>query len=180
MEIISKSKSHVKPILLLSWLVAVALLLISISMQQNFSARETPIVAEVQQSKGEVLFRGEKRMVWNEAQSGTGIVDGDRVATGKESSALVKFRDGRTLALGNDSQVIISTITHSDSGLTFLVHLVKGTVIADSKKTCLNCRDIVLTSGGQSFVVASGKKEGFIRDIKSKKIEKFSALGTPR
>lgn len=177
MEINSKSKSIVKPALLVSWLVAVGLLVFFISTHQNLAAKESPIVAEVLQSKGEVLFRGEKKIVWNDALSGTGIVDGDRVATGKVSSALVKFRDGRTLALGGESQVIISTITHSDSGLTFLVHLVKGTVIADSKKNCTDCRDIVMTSGGQSFVVSKGKKEGFI--VKAKKIEKFSALRTP-
>ena len=179
METNSKSKSIVKPALLISWLGAVGLVVFLISTQQNLSARESPIVAEVSDSKGEVLFRGEKKIVWNDAVSGTGIVDGDRVATGKVSSALVKFKDGRSLTLGSDSQVIISTITHSDSGLTFLVHLVKGTVIADSKKRCEECRDIVLTSGGQSFVVSKGKKEGFIRDVKSKKIEKFSAPGSP-
>lgn len=179
MALISKSKSFLKPALLISWIGASGLLVFFISTQQNLSSKELPIVAEVMQSNGEVLFRGEKDIVWNEAVTGTVIVDGDRVATGKVSSARVKFIDGRSLTLGGDSQVIISTITHSDSGLTFLIHLVKGTVIADSKKHCDGCRDIVLTSGGQSFVVSKGKKEGFVRDVKSKKIEKFSTLPPP-
>jgi hypothetical protein len=179
MEMIPKLKSFVKPLVLFCWAVAVGLLIFFISKHQGFSARGNPVVAEILKVKGEVQFRSEKKIVWNEASKGTGIVDGDRIATGKFSSAEVKFKDGRSIVLGTDSQVIVSTITHSDSGLTFLIHLVKGTVIANSKAKCAECRDFVLTSGGQSFVVAEGKKEGFIRDTKSKKIEKFNPTVAP-
>ncbi len=176
---IPKSKSFVKPFLLTCWAVAVGLLIFLISSHQSFTAKGNPVVAEILKVKGEVQFRGEKKIVWNEASRGTGIVDGDRIATEKFSSAEIKFKDGRSLVLGANSQIIVSTITHSDSGLTFLIHLVKGTVIADSISKCVECRDLVLTSGGQSFVAATGKKEGFIRDTKSKKIEKFNPTVAP-
>jgi len=176
METVSKQNSAIKPIALFFWLTAIGLLVFLISSHQIYTAKVPKVVAVVLQSKGEVFFRGEKNIVWHEAYRGAGIIDGDRIATGKGSAALVKFTDGRSLALGSHSHVIVSTITHLDNTMTFLIHLVKGAVTADSKVECKGCRDIVLTSGGQSFVLSKGKSESFVRNLKSTKIEKISAM----
>lgn len=177
MQDISESKSTVKTVLAVLWLLAVLSLVYAIYVQDSFFARSIPVVAKIESPKGDVVFRNENKVRWNTASAGSQLIDGDRVSTGRSSSALVSFGDGRRLIVGEDSQVVISTITHSDSGMTFLVNLVKGSVIADSKKKCDKCREIVLRSGGESFSVARGKKQGFFRDVVADKVEKFNVNG---
>jgi hypothetical protein len=165
--------SNVKTMATAAWVVAVGVVLVGIINQDHFLARSIPAVAEVSRSSGDVSFRSENQVRWNDAAPGTLLADGDRVATGRFSTTEIKFSDGRKLALSEESQVVVSTITHSDSGVTFLVNLVKGTVIADAKANCKKCRDIIVRAGGESFRVSKGKKEGFSRDRNTNKVERF-------
>lgn len=177
MRDIIESKSSVKPMLTTLWLLTVLALAYAIYAQDKFFARTIPVVAQIEIPKGDVEFRNENKVRWNTAAAGSHLYDGDRVSTGRTSSVQIAFKDGRSLILGEDSQVVISTITHSEGGMTFLVNLVKGTVIANSKEKCIKCRDIVLRSGDESFKVGKGVKLGFFRDLTANKVEKFSVTG---
>ncbi len=177
MQDISGAKSSVKPMLITLWLLAVLALAYAIYTQDGFFARTIPTIARIELPKGDVEFRSENKLRWNNAAAGSQLFDGDRVSTGRASSVQIAFKDGRSLILGEDSQVVISTVAHSEGEMTFLVNLVKGSVIADSKKKCTKCRDIVLRSGVESFKVGKDVKLGFFRDLAANRVEKFSVTG---
>jgi hypothetical protein len=174
-----QQNSFVRYVLIAGWLALVIPVAFAIRYQESFFAKQVPTVAEVISPKGDVGFRSDKKIRWETAANGTALVDGDRIATGKKSAALVRFKDGRELSVGEDSQLVISTASHADSGVTYLVNLVKGTVVADAKKSCENCRDIVVSSGAESFKVKTGQKEGYFRDIVERKIKTFDSKGPP-
>jgi hypothetical protein len=174
-----QQNSFVRYALIALWLALVIPIAYVIRYQDKFFAKQVPTVAEVISPKGDVGFRSDKKIRWETAANGTALVDGDRIAAGKKSEALVRFNDGRELSIGEDSQIVISTASHADSGVTYLVNLVKGTVVADAKKSCENCRDIVVSSGSESFKVKNGEKEGYFRDIVERKIITFDTKGPP-
>lgn len=153
-------------------MLALSGLVSAIRTQEVFFAKTIPVVAKIVRTKGQVVFRSEAKVRWNSASLGSQLFDGDRVSTGLSSSTYIEFNDGRKLTLGEDSQIAISTITYSEGGMTFLVDLVKGSLVADSKKNCAKCRDLVLRSGGESFNVGKGEKQSFFRDIATNKIKR--------
>lgn len=76
-----------------------------------------------------VQFRGEDLILWTDAAGKQEFFEGDRVGTGKNSSAVIRFVNGAELALEGDTQIVISQKTDS-SELGFLVSLVKGNATA--------------------------------------------------
>src|SRR4051794_3845576 len=97
----------VKSSFLSVWLALVAGVIFALANQERFFAVEVKSIATLDKKNGSVVVRPVSLVRWKETVEKQGLQDGDRIATGRNSTTVIGFGPGRSLKLGEDSQVQI-------------------------------------------------------------------------
>ena len=71
-------------------------------------------VGELVNLRGNVTTRPDDIVLWSEADLGTSIFEGDTVATGPKSNALIALGENATITLGPNSQLKITVVENAD------------------------------------------------------------------
>ena len=156
-------------LLLGAWLVCLAATVGLLWHEDKFFAVGGTPVAVITKTQRDVSYRSEDDVRWKTlSDSGQNVFDGDKVATGKRSSALIDFGDGRAANVGEDSALTISSIRQK-SGLTYIVGLSKGSVAIEkvtmaSTKAAKSQFPIIIRSGGRDYQIEPGEEKGITRD----------------
>jgi hypothetical protein len=151
--------------------------------EDRFFAISGSPVANVVKTARDVTYRSEDDTRWKRITgSKQGVFDGDRIATGKSSGAVIDFGDGRAANLGEDSSLTLSTIRQS-SGLTYILSLPKGSVAIQSiKRTGANAgkvqSPIIIRVAGRDYIIEPGEERGIVRD--SGGVREFKGVRRPK
>src|SRR5262245_17297875 len=92
------------------WLTLFSTVVTALHRHRSFQAVDGRAIAKLSSQSGSVQTRSEEMVAWRDAGQGQGLFEGDRVATGRQSTARINFGNGRELAMGEDSQIVISAI----------------------------------------------------------------------
>lgn len=166
-----------------AWLVCVAATVGLLWHEDKFFAVGGTPVATITKTQRDVSYRSEDDVRWKTlASSGQNVFDGDKVATGKRSSALIDFGDGRAANVGEDSGLTFSSIRQK-SGLTYILGLSKGSVAIEkvtlaSTKAAKNQFPIIIRSGGRDYQIEPGEEKGITRDDRG--VVEFKGRRKPR
>lgn len=142
------------------WASMMIVIIAGLMHEDRFFAISGKPVAYLKTAAKEVTFRTEDDVKWKAVGQRQGFFDGDRVATGTNSSARVDFGEGRSVDIDQDSIIAISSIRES-TGNSFIINLVKGgikPVVPPQAKHAL-----VVMSGTSTFVVEPGEERGFVK-----------------
>ena len=95
---------------LAAWAVAAAVGFTLLQMDRLATERSAPshVIAKFASTAGRVEVRAKETVTWDLTQAGDAVAEGDSVATGRDSSATLRFGHGRRVKLGPDSQIIVS------------------------------------------------------------------------
>ena len=152
-----------------AWLVCLVATIGLLWHEDKFFAVGGIPVAVITKTQRDVSYRSEDDVRWKTlGGSGQNVFDGDKVATGKRSSTLIDFGDGRAANVGEDSALTISSIRQK-SGLTYILGLSKGSVAIEkitlaSTKTAKSQFPIIIRSGGRDYQIEPGEEKGITRD----------------
>ena len=163
------------------WLVAVGSTAALLWHQDRFFATSGLPFARISTTTKDVTYRSEDDIRWKPISgSGQSIFDGDKLATGPASSAIVDFGDGRAANLGAETSVAMSTIRQS-SGLTYIISLSKGSVAVQKVKISnpkiKSAFPIIIRSGGRDYQIEPGQEKGISRDDKG--VREFAGKHRP-
>lgn len=155
-------------ILLGVWLVAIAATAVIIWHEDQFLAVGGVPIARITQTIKDVNYRSESDIRWKRINAERpGIFDGDRLATGKQSEAMIDFGDGRAAHVGPETNLTLSSIKQA-SGLTYILALSRGSVaIQKTKVTNPNTKirfPIIIRSDGRDYLIEPGDERGIQRD----------------
>ncbi len=155
------------------WLVGLSAVVALLWHEDRFFATVGVPIATISQAKRDVTYRGEDDIRWKAiGGGGQRVFDGDKLATGPKSEAIIDFGDGRAASVGPDTQMVVSSI-RQESGLTYIINLSKGSV-AIQKNTVANQQaksvfPVIIRSGGRDYLVEPGEERGVARDEKGVK-----------
>ncbi len=166
------------------WLVAVIAIATAIWHEDRFFAMSGLPIAEVSRAVRDVSYRSEDDLRWKAIGGERQVVfDGDRIATGRSSNAILDFGDGRTAHVGEDTSLGISTIRQTD-GITYILTLPKGLLAIknSSKKQAAHKNalfPIIVRTGGKDFLIEPGQEKGIAktsRGVTEYKPERVKAM----
>lgn len=107
-------------------------------------------IAKLIEKKGEAQFRPESRSIWSAAKVQQDFFDNDYLATLDGSEAQVRFKDGRSIKLSENTQVVIRSKNASKDSLE--IELLHGNLTASSKvKGGKNVNGIAIKAGEKTF-----------------------------
>ncbi len=150
------------------WLVAVMALVTTLWHEDRFFALGGTPIAEVSKAQRDVSYRSEDDLRWKSIGGQThAVFDGDKVATGRNSNAMMDFGDGRIAHIGEDTAVGISTIRQS-KGVTYILSLPKGLVAIKNSGQLRNGKaknifPIIVRSGGKDFLIEPGQEKAIAK-----------------
>ena len=134
------------------WLVAVSAISALLFYEDKFFALSGTPIAQVGKTANHVTYRSEEDTRWKFINgSSQFLFDGDRIATGRNSQALIDFGDGRIANIGADTTVSLSAIKQQ-TGLTYILSMPSGSVGIEKQKTGgrrTNQFPIIIRSGGR-------------------------------
>lgn len=155
------------------WLVGLGAVVALLWHEDRFFATIGVPIAIISEAQRDVTYRGEDDIRWKTiGGGGQRVFDGDKLATGPRSKAMIDFGDGRAASVGPNTQMVISSI-RQESGLTYIINLSKGSV-AIQKNTVTNRQvksvfPVIIRSGGRDYLVEPGEERGVARDEKGVK-----------
>lgn len=155
-------------VLLGFWLVAIGATAAIIWHEDQFLAVSGVPIARIARAIKDVNYRGENDIRWKRINAERqGVFDGDRLATGKQSEAMIDFGDGRAAHVGPETNLTLSSIKQA-SGLTYILALSRGSVsIQKAKVTNPNTKTrfpIIIRSDGRDYLIEPGDERGIQRD----------------
>lgn len=141
------------------------------------SVRTETTAAQLEIRKGRAEFQlSSENSAWTPAFAGQTFVEGDRLQTAKNSIISLKFFEGSTLFLNENTQVNIETLEkNSAEKRTALLHLVKGSVwghvspnLSDNKALTyeITTDKLRLKVKGTIFNLETGENEDILRLMK--------------
>ncbi len=155
------------------WLVGLSAVIGLLWHEDRFFATAGVPIAVISETQHDVTYRGEDDIRWKTiGGGGQSVFDGDKLATGPRSKAVIDFGDGRAANVGPNTHMVVSSI-RQESGLTYIINLSKGSV-AIQKKTILNRSaktvfPVIIRTGGRDYLVEPGEERGVSRDEKGVK-----------
>jgi hypothetical protein len=150
------------------WTVAIVATSVLIWHEDRFLAISGVPVAQIARTQKDVNYRGENDIRWKRLSgSKQDIYDGDKLATGAQSSTVIDFGDGRAANVGPDTTLGLSSIKQT-SGMTYIIALSKGSV-AIQKVSVTNPGiktqfPIIIRSDGRDYLIEPGDERGVYRD----------------
>lgn len=169
----SQTKSTTYRVLaLVAWCVLVGVVVYAIRTLGPGSKNGEESIAKFTSTTGKVRVQADESVKWREASVKGALYEGDRVATGKKSKAVISFDAGRAIRVGEDSLIVISSIKEG-SDFNFIVEVRKGSVIGATtaaKKTSSGPSvaaplPIQIRSGNKTFSVEPGKVVGVVKPV---------------
>ena len=150
------------------WMVAITATSALLWQEERFLAVGGIPVAQITRTQKDVTYRGENDIRWKRLGAGKQYVyDGDKIATGKQSLALIDFGDGRAANVGSDTTMAISSIKQA-SGNTYILALSKGSVAIQkvnvSNPAIKTQFPIIIRSDGRDYLIEPGDERGVYRD----------------
>jgi hypothetical protein len=150
------------------WMVAITATAALLWQEERFLAVGGVPVAQITRTQKDVNYRGENDIRWRRLGAGKQYVyDGDKIATGKQSLALIDFGDGRAANVGADTTMAISSIKQA-SGNTYILALSKGSVaikkVNVSNPAIKTQFPIIIRSDGRDYLIEPGDERGVYRD----------------
>jgi hypothetical protein len=150
------------------WAVAIVATSALIWHEDRFLAVSGVPVAQIARTQRDVNYRGENDIRWKRIGGSTQkIYDGDKLATGAQSSAVIDFGDGRAANVGPDTTLALSSIRQT-SGLTYIIALSKGSIaiqkISVSNPVIKTQFPIIIRSDGRDYLIEPGDERGVYRD----------------
>jgi hypothetical protein len=164
------------------WLVAIVATGTLLWHEDKFLAVKGVPVAKVSVSKKDVNYRGENDFRWKRlSSSGQPVFDGDKLATGIDSSALIDFGDGRAASVGSESLLALSSIKQK-SGNTYIIALSRGSVSIQKTKLAKSASSpqfpIIIRSDGTDYLIEPGDERGVYRDESG--VKQFTGRRRPK
>lgn len=156
------------------WLLLLAGVIYLIWAEDQQQPREGKPIATLKLAQGQVQSRMEEVVVWSNVSVNHEFFEGDRVATGKNSKAKIEFDGGRTVEIGENSQIQITAI-QSENNLSFIVTLLKGSLSAKATKSEKKVGEFTVKAGEKHFVLASKQDEvGIFKSNANDKVSVFT------
>ena len=155
------------------WLVGLSAVVALLWHEDRFFATVGVPIATISEAQRDVTYRGEDDIRWKAlGGAGQGVFDGDKLATGPKSRAIIDFGDGRAASVGPNTQMVVSSI-RQESGLTYIINLSKGSVAiqknAVKNRQAKSVFPVIIRSGGRDYLVEPGEERGVARDEKGVK-----------
>ena len=150
------------------WIVAITATATLLWHQDEFLAVSGVPVAQIVRIEKDVNYRGENDIRWKHLRDGKqSIYDGDKLATGTQSSAMIDFGDGRAAMIGAETTMGLSSIKQA-SGMTYIIALSKGSVAIQKVKATNPAIKtqfpIIVRSDGRDYLIEPGDERGVYRD----------------
>ena len=158
------------------WLLLVTAVCLAIIYKDRFFIVEARSIAQIKDLKGVAFQRSEGLVTWASIANNAPLVDGDRIATGQLSEAKIQFGPERSLILGSESQIQITSILQANETYAYMINLLRGTLVADFESDCDSCLPLIIRSGRTTFQLEKGKKLGLFKKP-GKEPEKFNTAG---
>lgn len=111
-----------------AWLVALAGSVVLLRVEGRFQLGQGTAIAELDRKRGVVQYRPHDLPIWSYAVDGQFFYEGNLLATSDGAAARIKFKNGRTLDVAPNSQIVLSTEEAEDGG--YLVTLLTGSLRA--------------------------------------------------
>lgn len=143
------------------WLGVTSFFIIRGGRTEIRPALTTTAIATVAKVSGSAVARPEGLLRWRDLVRGQELLDGERIATGRDGRLQLVLVDESKLLLGKDSQIQLTLIASGSGKRSFLVGLLHGTVAIETVNTPQ--ASIVVRSQDRSFAVAPGERMGFFR-----------------
>lgn len=170
----------VKNLMIGFWLVAVSVIGGVLLFEDRFFAVSGVPMAKVGMTSNSVTYRSEEDTRWKFlSDSGQLVFDGDRIATGRASSATIDFGDGRIANIGQDTTVSLSAI-RQQNGMTYIISLPSGVVGVENRKSVERKNQaqfpIIVRSGGRDFYIEPNEEKAILNgqkgptEIKGKRV----------
>lgn len=155
------------------WLVGLSAVVALLWHEDRFFATVGVPIATISVAQRDVTYRGEDDIRWKTiGGGGQRVFDGDKLATGPKSRAMIDFGDGRAASVGPNTQMVVSSI-RQESGLTYIINLSKGSVAiqknAVTNRQAKSVFPVIIRSGGRDYLVEPGEERGVARDEKGVK-----------
>ncbi len=162
LQMSNAKKTNGKPLLVIGWFFMTFLILFAISYEDKYFAISGVPVATVSQLNRDVTVRSEDDIRWRPSKLQQGLFDGDKLATGADSGAVINFGDGKKGVLGPDTIVSINSIKQKN-GKSFIVNLIKGGIkpVVQSGSN----GQLIVTSGVSTFYVEPGESKAFSKSM---------------
>lgn len=167
---------HLRTVLMSVWLLLVVGIAVAIARQDRFFSVDSKRVAIIEKKSGPVQVRQEGLVRWQETVEKQGLLDGDRIATGRAGTVRVGFGVGRSVSLGEDTQIQITAITTASRDAAFMIALLRGSMVAAIDGKCAGCPPLVVRAGNDTYRVGVGMKTGIFKPV-GKKARKFNPAG---
>lgn len=150
------------------WTVAIVATSVLIWHEDRFLAVSGVPVAQIARTQRDVNYRGENDIRWKRLGGyKQSIYDGDKLATGAQSSAVIDFGDGRAANVGPDTTLGLSSIKQT-SGMTYIIALSKGSVaiqkVSVTNPVIKTQFPIIIRSDGRDYLIEPGDERGVYRD----------------
>ncbi len=137
------------------WALLFGLTIQQIYVGEEVRERPSKSIGTLASHEGTVQFRPADNAIWNSTARNHPFYDGDMVATGDSSHAVVRFADGRELEIAENSQIALRTEADKSSNqYGSIVTLLRGTLAARSAPTEAGApAPLRILSGGKVFTI---------------------------
>jgi hypothetical protein len=173
------NSSTFKNFVIVLWLASVFGVGSLLLFEDKFFALSGTPIAKVGKTQNHVTYRSEEDTRWKFiGDTSQFLFDGDRLATGRKSQAMIDFGDGRIANIGEDTTVSLSAI-RQQNGLTYILSMPSGSVGIEKSKTAGASSaqfPIIIRSGGRDFYIEPEEEKGVLRSEKG--IQEFKGKRT--
>jgi hypothetical protein len=170
--------SYTKIFGFLAWLLSVAGVSYAIWAQDSFFKESEESIAQIKIVKASVAVRPEGAIRWRDAVHDQKLFDGDWIYVPPYAKAKIRMETGQIVELGEDTQIQVRTVMTKNKENSYVLSLLKGSLVADLKSACKKCGAMTIKSEERSINVASGESVVLNKEVGKtvKKLENKATL----
>lgn len=150
----------------------------AIWFQDSFFQDSAVSIAQISISKASVATRPEGVIRWRDAVNNQMLYDGDWIYVPPAAQAKIKMDSGQVVELGEDTQIQVRAVMRENRENSYVLSLLKGSLVADLKSGCKKCAGMTIKSEEKSINITSGESVVLKKEVgKSvKKLEDKTTL----
>ena len=127
----------------LTWLLAISGA-IGLLHREYSAIPERPkeIIANLDNGMGSILYKEENELIWYDLIEYRKVHNNVAISTGINSKAQITFKSGRTIQLGENTRITLTTSSQSNHHSQLILDLLNGTVVVNQEEEKLRKKGI--------------------------------------